>query len=606
MARFRLTAGRATAPLGRPQIATARDIQIPKPLYLPFPTLIHIPIQPEEPGGFAHPEIQPPPLSSVGFSPIDPPQLLRTRPGLVPGRSSVLAARLAAGAMWGGRLAPLPTWPRTGPPPVLGNGIQDRTEGSFPAVDVLALLRPRLEPPRTLEPDGEVEGGLRLRAYQEEAVARLLANEGFLLADDLGTGKTVAVCAALHRLVSQAQVRRALIVCLQAAKGHWARCLTVWAPGVVAVQVEGDASARSHAWNAAAQVTLVDYATLSDDIRTRRLAGPGLEWDLVVLDDALAYRRRAIQPIPEYERLRATRRWALSSVMPQRADEWLSIFLFITPASARGGSATLPDLERRFLPYTLHRTKADLARQLPGLTRDRVWVTPDRRQRVAYWEILEEERRRLAELGQAVTRAHVEKAVARLKQACNFAPASLDGAKIGPLVDLAEDIAAAGSKMVVFTQFRQESLDRLHRVLEAFGALRLDSVSSPAEQGQTLRRFESDARWHVLLADFDLRPDGGSLPSVGCMLHFDHRWNPAERRRAEQRLRPDGPPGLALNVYEFWVAGTIDERIDAALAARGLLPEDLSPQVRPAELEDRMTLTEWLGSILEVPGYSSG
>jgi hypothetical protein len=90
------------------------------------------------------------------------------------------------------------------------------------------------------------------------------------------------------------------------------------------------------------------------------------------------------------------------------------------------------------------------------------------------------------------------------------------------------------------------------------------------------------------------------------MLHFDHRWNPAERRRAEQRLRPDGPPGLALNVYEFWVAGTIDERIDAALAARGLLPEDLSPQVRPAELEDRMTLTEWLGSILEVPGYSSG
>src|SRR3989304_3241601 len=260
----------------------------------------------------------------------------------------------------------------------------------------------------------------------------------------------------------------------------------------------------------------------SDDIRPRRLAGPGLEWDLVVLGDALAYRRRAIQPIPEYERLRAPLRWALSSVMPQRAEEWLSIFLFITPGSARGGAATLPDLERRFRPYSLHRSKANLARELPPLTRDRIWVTLDRRQRVPYWEILEEERRRLGELGQAVTRAHIEKAVARLKQACNFAPASLDGTKVGPLVDLAEDVAAAGSKMVVFTQFRQDSLDRLTR---------------------------------------------------------------AERRRAEQRLPPEGPASLPLNVYEFWVAGTIDERIDAVLAAQGLSPEDLPPQVRPAETE---------------------
>ena len=606
MARFRLVAGRATAPLGRPQVATARDIQISRPLYLPYPTLIHIPIQLEEPGGFARPRIFPPPIPFLGFVPLAAPQLLRTRPMLAaPARPGPVALGLGGEQPWGGRLGPLPTWPRSGPPPALSK-ITGGGEGSLPSVDILALLRPRLEPPRTLEADAGEEGGLLLRAYQEEAVRLLMANEGFLLADDLGTGKTVAACSALHRLVTLGQVRRALIVCLEAAKGHWARCLTDWAPGLVAVQVDGDASRRSHAWNATAHVTLVDYATLSDDIRTRRLAGPGLDWDLVVLDDALAYRRRALQPIPEYERLRAPRRWALSSVMPQRAEEWLSIFLFITPGSARGGAATLPDLERRFRPYTLHRSKANLARELPPLTRDRIWVTLDRRQRVPYWEILEEERRRLGELGQAVTRAHIEKAVARLKQACNFAPASLDGTKVGPLVDLAEDVAAAGSKMVVFTQFRQDSLDRLHRVLEAFGALRLDSVSSPAEQSQTVRRFQDDGRWHILLADYDLRPEGGSLPGVGTILHYDHRWNPAERRRAEQRLHPEGAASLPLNVYEFWVAGTIDERIDAVLAAQGLSPEDLPPQVRPAEIEDRMTIADWLGRILEVPRHGSG
>lgn len=604
MARIRLTAARGTAPLGHPSIANARDIQIPRPLYLPYPTLIHIPIHPEEAGGFARPEIKPPPVSDGGFAPIAMPLLLRTRPGLAArDRIAALPARLDGGAPWGGRFSPLPTWPKSGPTKPLGPMRREVGDGAFSSAEILAMLRPRLEPPRET---GHLGTGPRLRAYQEEAVGALLEHESFLLADELGTGKTVTACAALHRLVSQGEVRRALVICQESAKAHWARCLNEWAPGLVGAQVDGEPSGRSHAWNTTAHLIIVDYPTLSDDVRSGRLAGAGLEWDLVILDDALAARRRAIQPIPEYERLQGRRRWSLSSVVPQRAEEWLTIFLFLTPGRARGGAATLPDLERRFLPETLHRSKADLAGELPPITRDRIWVDLDRRQRVPYWEILEEERQRLAELGGAVTRAHIEKAVARLKLACNFAPASLDGAKVGPLVDLAEDISGSGSKMVVFTQFRQDSLDRLHRVLEAFGALRLDSVSSPAEQSQTLRRFQDDDRWHVLLADYDLRPESASLPGVGCILHFDHRWNPAERRRAEQRLHPDSEASLPLNVYELWVAGTVDERIDAILAEQALFPEDLPPEMRPAELEDRLTSDDWLGRILEIPGHTPG
>jgi hypothetical protein len=613
MARIRLTAARGTAPLGQPPIANARDIQIPRPLYFPYPTLIHIPIHPEEAGGFARPEMRPPPVSDGGFDRLASPPLLRTRPALaVRGRIAPLPARLGGEPILGGRFPPLPRWPKSGPTKPLGPLTREAGDGAFSFAEVLSLLRARLEParetgPLRIEAPGTEAASTepRLRPYQEDAMHHLLAHESFLLADELGTGKTVTACAALHRLVSQGEVRRALIICQEAAKAGWARSLTEWAPGLVAAQVDGEPSGRSHAWNAAAHVIIVDYPTLSDDVRSGRLSGTGLEWDLVILDDALAARRHAIQPIPEYERLLAHRRWSLSSVVPRRAEEWLTIFLFLTPGAARGGAATLPDLERRFQAFTLHRSKADLADQLPALTRDRIWVTLDRRQRVPYWEILEEERRRLAELGGAVTRAHIEKAVARLKMACNFAPASLDGAKIVPLVDLAEDVSGSNSKMVVFSQFRQESLDRLLRVLEAFGALRLDSLSSPAEQSQTLRRFQDDDRWHVLLADYDLRPDSASLPTVGTVLHFDHRWNPAERRRAEQRLHPDSSASAPLNVYEYWVMGTVDERIDAILAEQGLFPEDLPPQLRPAELEDRLTTADWLGRILEVPGHTT-
>jgi hypothetical protein len=605
MARFRLTAARGTAPLGQPPIASARDIQIPRPLYLPYPTLIHIPIQPEEPGGFARAKIPVPSLSDGGFAPIPLPQLLRTRPLLAPSSDGHgLAARLSEIDFWGGRFDPLPMLPRTGPLSAPRGASRLRDGGAFPGTELLALIRPRLEPPRGAIAGGTQPSGLQLRGYQEEAVRQLLAHEGFLLADDLGMGKTASACAALHRLVFQGEVKRALIVCLEAARPHWMRSLSDWAPGIVGIQVDGDPAARSQAWSAPAHVTVVDYPTLSDDIRSGRLAGVGLEWDLVVLDDALAARQHATQPIPEYERLQADRRWALSSVVPRRAEEWLSIFLFLTPGTARGGAAvTLPDLEKRFLPETLHRSKHESAGELPPITRDRIWVSLDRRQRVAYWEILEEERRRLAELGRAVTRAHIERAVGRLKQACNFAPGSLDGAKVRPLVDLVEDVAASGGRVAVLSQFRPDSLDRLHRVLEAFGTLRLDSTASPAEQGRTLKRLHEDERWHVLLADFDLRPEGAGLPGVGWIVHFDHRWNPADRRRAEQRLIHPGPSQLPVNVYEFWVAGTVDEKLDAILAERGLLPEDLPAEIRPAQLDDRMTTSDWLGRILEVPGW---
>jgi hypothetical protein len=605
MARFRLTAARGTAPLGQPPIAGARDIQIPRPLYLPYPAIIHIPIQPEEPGGFARAKIAAPAFSNGGFVPLALPQLLRTRPRLTAANgASALAARLGEVETWGGRFEALPKLPRTGPLPRRPSIHRDG--GVFPETEVLAIIRPRLEMPRGLTTVERVAGP-QLRPYQEEAAAQLLAHEGFLLADDLGVGKTAAACVALHRLVYQGEVKRVLIVCLEAARAHWARSLADWAPGIVAIQVEGDPSARTQAWSATGHVAVVDYSTLSDDIRTGRLAGVGLEWDLVILDDALAARRHATQPVPEYERLQADRRWALSSVVPRSAEEWLSIFLFLTPTAARGGAAvTLPDLEKRFLPETLHRSKAEIADQLPPITRDRIWVSLDRRQRVAYWEILEEERRRLAELGKAVTRAHIEKAVGRLKQACNFAPGSLDGAKVRPLVDLVEDIAASGLKLAVFSQFRPDSLDRLHRVLEAFGALRLDSTASPSEQGRTLKRLQEDDRWHVLLADFDLRPGGGGLPGVSWIVHFDHRWNPADRRRAEQRLIHPGPSQLPVNVYEFWVTGTLDEKLDAMLEERQLLPEDLPAEIRPAQLDDRVTPAEWLGRILEVPGWEPG
>jgi hypothetical protein len=56
------------------------------------------------------------------------------------------------------------------------------------------------------------------------------------------------------------------------------------------------------------------------------------------------------------------------------------------------------------------------------------------------------------------------------------------------------------------------------------------------------------------------------------------------------------------------MADTIDERLHRFLAHRGLLPGDVPQGTRPSEIEDRLTIAEWMDDILEVPtgGGSAG
>jgi len=95
----------------------------------------------------------------------------------------------------------------------------------------------------------------------------------------------------------------------------------------------------------------------------------------------------------------------------------------------------------------------------------------------------------------------------------------------------------------------------------------------------------------------------GDEPLVDAtyIVHFDHQWNPAIRMRAEMRLHPQIFRAVPLNMYEFWVAGTIDERIYALLSEKGLLPSDVPEETQPTELEGLITLDEWLHRILEIP-----
>lgn len=465
------------------------------------------------------------------------------------------------------------------------------------------LLRPGLEPSVLGSDTADLILPRELRSAQIEAINALLGQDIFLLADDPGTGKTVAACVALMNQFQQHQIRRALIMCHESGLRSIARILACWTPGLSVTAVTGNPELRKLDWVTPAHVYLVTEETLRIDLEQGVLEGDALHFDLILLDDVQVTGLRFRDFPGVLDQLSSGIRWAVAGALPESPEDWTGLFHFLAPEEI-GGTAgiSLTDVKQRFEKHFLRRTKEQMRSELPARNREVLWLDLTDLQEKRYEEVLAEERHRLAQLGEAVQPSHIETALNRLQIANNFAPGVLDGAKVRALVDLIEQISASGAKAVVFSQFREEGVARLHPVLEPYGVLKLDSAEPEDQHQRILNAFREQDHWHVLLLETGVAVAEDALVEATYIIHFDHHWNPAERMKAELRLHPLIFRAVPVNIYEFWIAGTVDEELYKVLGEKNLLPGEVPEGTRPTDLEDRITLDEWLDTILQVPG----
>lgn len=572
-----MSTGRSVTPLRRPGFASVRDLHVPDLVIEALLPRAEIRLVAPD-GGWAAPVLA------------GPPSIIELPIGEMSFPAQPLEAKVEPAAVFEGGFSAIAE------PVTFGAG------PSTPASDGdLSRLVPLFLPP--ILPEGELESHPLegIRAYQVEAVERLTASTAFLLADDAGTGKSASMCLALAALFRGRQARRALVVCPKASRRHWLDELTRLAAGLSVHLVRGDRRARDHVWRTEAHVLVVDYQILAEDIARGSLADERLRFDVLVMDQLTSVSRRSALVADSLTRINSGRRWGLAGALPLEAADWRAIFRLVDPKRIEPvAEPSLPLLRDRFLPHVLRRRKSDLASQMPKLSRQEVWLDLDEGQAVAYRETLAEERHRLGQLGGSATLTHVRAAVERLQQVCAFAPESLDGPKVRALVDLMEEVAIAGGKVVVFSQFPDTVLDRLQPILEAYGAVRLEGRGAEADQERALENFRGRADRRILLADA-AAPRLGPVPvEASYIVHFDHDWRPEKRRQLEAQLLPEIGPRPPTNVYEFWMAETIDEALHTLLVERGALAAELS--AGPA---GTITVEDWLDRVLEIPRQRS-
>ncbi|NMC19161.1 MAG: DEAD/DEAH box helicase [Thermogutta sp.] len=437
----------------------------------------------------------------------------------------------------------------------------------------------------------------RLRAYQVEGVQRLIEKERFILADEMGVGKTVQVCVALSLLIRLARIKTALIICPKTVLSVWHEHLKAWLREAETHPYSHVHQLRLAQREGRPQVWVVPYSRLAK--RGAALTW-GSNWDVVVLDEVHEIRNpdtnkhREIKVVIAHARYR----WGLSGTpLQNRIEELTAIFSVIKPElKLQADGKPLHQVREIIRPYLRRVRRKDAVPDLPPKQRQEFWLEMDEAQARAYHAVRNGARTGLGG-GRPVTFTHIWQVLTELKKICNFAPDSSDSPKLRKLLEIIEKVVARGEKVVVFSQFRAVGVTALTHHLNPFGAAVIHGERTDEERHQAVRRFQHDPDCKIFLCTVQTGGHGLTLTAANHVVHFDHWWNPAVSWQAEDRVCRIGQT-RPVTVYDLWMKDTVEERIRKLLEVKGLLHYEVIECLSDSEFKKLFTLDDLL-SLLE-------
>jgi SNF2 family DNA or RNA helicase len=440
------------------------------------------------------------------------------------------------------------------------------------------LLQPPLE---TLLDQAHLSLPFEPFPYQLDGIGFLYSQHQAVLADEMGLGKTMQAITAVRLLLHAGEIRQVLLVCPKPLVTNWLREFGLWAPEIPVCAIAGEQPRRHWQWDQSEfPVKIANYeALLRDQIVALDSAR---HFDLVVLDEAQRIKNRTSTTSRLVSELPRTRSWALTGTPIENcADDLVGIFEFLSPGYLAPGM-TPQALRQATHDFILRRTKDQVLHDLPPkLYRDPVLELTTAQQE-AYERAEQQGVIRLTELGNGITIQHVFELVLRLKQICNFDPATGQSSKLERLRADLEEISASGQKAIVFSQW-VGTLETLTRHLHGFGPLEYHGRTPLRQRDAVLQRFRDDGRANVLLMSYGAGSVGLNLQFTQYVFLFDRWWNPAVEDQAINRAHRIGVAG-PVTVTRFTTQGTIEQRIEEVLQQkRELFASVLDPTGGPRQ-----------------------
>ncbi|MGE4478657.1 MAG: DEAD/DEAH box helicase [Deferribacterales bacterium] len=205
----------------------------------------------------------------------------------------------------------------------------------------------------------------------------------FLIADEVGLGKTIETALILRELASRGELNRALMIVPAGLVNNWHRELNeVFNLNFEVFGSEGDVSDRKTNAFAKHNLLIASIDTLKRPERIKKLLDAP-KWDLVVFDEAhhcTAYKQggktKKTQNYKLAETIRDhTRDLILLSATPHQGDHYRfwKLIQLLDPALFKNESEMVEE-RHRLNPYVFRRTKADACRPDGSTLFARRWV----------------------------------------------------------------------------------------------------------------------------------------------------------------------------------------------------------------------------------------
>ncbi|MEI6460505.1 MAG: DEAD/DEAH box helicase [Verrucomicrobiota bacterium] len=416
-----------------------------------------------------------------------------------------------------------------------------------------------------------------LRPYQAKGVAWLgrLCDLGShpLLADEMGLGKTVQVLALLStRPIGE----RLLIVCPASVIPVWLGEIKRFHPELVASVLTADDDFEK---NPHAKIWISSYTQL------RRHADllPKITFGYAVLDEAQAIKNPESKTTQTCIAIQAHHRIAITGTpLENRPTDLWTIFRFLMPGllgkranfermMLRDPSVALGKVRRQVSPFILRRLKRHVASDIPPKM-EVVLPCPLTHEQRALYQHLTQGSGLSGELAGLLSKdaTSVLTLLMRLRQVCcdpgllpdNSGCPSAHSGKITLLISKLTEIAANGSKAVVFSQF----VSLIERVKTAL-ARDLPNLPIFELTGETKDRsapvenFKETKGPALFLASLKAGGTGITLNTAEYVFLMDPWWNPAVEAQAVDRVHRIGQKNPVL-IYRMIAPGTVEERIE--------------------------------------------
>ncbi len=460
-------------------------------------------------------------------------------------------------------------------------------------LSIFDIIMPVLMPEIDFDLPQELSFPSPLFPYQIQGIKFLISNSSALLADQMGTGKTVQSITALRILFIKGEVKKALIVVPSNLISVWEEHLKKWAPEIQSITVRDTKEGRKILWNVKSHVYLISYDTLKNDYRFERelLKEFAKDLDIIILDEAHNIKNpetkksKAVRFISRYARYR----WALTGTpLQNNLKELLSLYSFLFPETELKNSLSIDEVKDLIQPVMLRRLKKDVLSQLPEKLPpeiEKLDMTPVQRQE--YETILGKEKERLQSIMEKykkeknfrlIMRQNMISTIQKLRQICNFPSKSIESPKMDRLRDIVLELIKNDEKVVIFTNFVKEGLEKIVKNLKMY--INPDFIvvyhgkMSHEEKKKAVNDFQNNPKKYIFVGTISSAGEGLTLTKASYTVFFDLHWNPAKIWQAEDRIHRIGQE-RKVNIYNLIMKNTIEERILKKLEEKRVLIENV-------------------------------